>query len=105
MTTQNEKINLERCPTEELLKLFSGKWKPWILRLAVESPLRFNTLLHQLHGSNKQSVAAALKELVEAGLLVKTVVKLKPLHIEYCLSEKGRAIISVFKDLEGLLGE
>lgn len=102
MTIHHEKIGAENCPAEGLLKLLGGKWKPQVFRLAVEGPLRFNRLLRQLPGSNKQSVAVALKELEEAGLLLKTVVKEKPLHIEYCLSEKGRSLVAVFTTLEGL---
>ena len=90
------------CPAETLLKLLSGKWKPQIFKLAVEGPLRFNSLLRQLEGSNKQSIAVALKELEEQGLLDKTIIKLKPLHIEYNLSEKGKTMIPVFKQLENL---
>jgi DNA-binding HxlR family transcriptional regulator len=90
------------CPAETLLKLLSGKWKPQIFKLAVEGPLRFNSLLRQLEGSNKQSVAVALKELEEQGLLDKTIIKLKPLHIEYNLSEKGKTMIPVFMQLENL---
>lgn len=91
------------CPAETLLKLLSGKWKPQIFKLAVEGPLRFNSLLRQLEGSNKQSIAVALKELEEQGLLDKTIIKLKPLHIEYNLSEKGKTMIPVFQQLENLV--
>lgn len=88
------------CPAEELLKLISGKWKPQIFRLALDGPLRFNTLLRQVEGANKQSLATGLKELVEEGYLEKIVIKTKPLHIEYTLSEKGKTLIPVFKQLE-----
>ncbi len=102
MTTQSEQVNAEQCPAEGLLKQLSGKWKPQIFRLALESPLRFNALLRQLPGASKQSVAVALKEMEEAELLIKTVVRAKPLHIEYCLSERGRGLVGVFRALEGL---
>lgn len=90
------------CPAEGLLKMLSGKWKPQIFRMAVGGPIRFNMLLRQLEGSNKQSIAVALKELEENGILEKVVIKLKPLHIEYSLSEKGRSLIAVFRQLENL---
>lgn len=102
MTTQPERTMPENCPAEGLLKQLSGKWKPQIFRLALESPLRFNALLRQLPGSSKQSVAVALREMEEAGLLCKTVVREKPLHIEYVLSERGRALVSVFEALEAV---
>lgn len=73
-----------------------------MFRLAMEGPLRFNSLLRQLPGSNKQSVSTALRELEEAGLLVRTVVKEKPLHVEYALSEKGYGMIAVYRQLEQL---
>ena len=92
----------ETCPAQRLLKMLSGKWKAEIFRLATESPLRFNNLLRQIQGSNKQSLATALKELEEEGLLEKITIKLKPLHIEYNLTEKGKALIPVFQQLEGL---
>ncbi|GAB3334996.1 hypothetical protein GCM10027299_43650 [Larkinella ripae] len=92
--------NEKACPAEEVLKLISGKWKPQIFRLALNGPLRFNALLRQVEGANKQSLATGLKELVEDGYLEKVVIKAKPLHIEYTLSEKGRTLIPVFKQLE-----
>lgn len=101
MTTKKNKADLE-CPAEEVLKLLSGKWKPQIFRLAVNGPLRFSSLLRQIKGSNKQSIAVALRELEAEGLLEKSVIKLKPLHIEYVLSDRGRAMLPVFQQLESL---
>lgn len=92
----------EDCPAEGLLKLLSGKWKPQIFRLALDGPVRFNSLLNKLPNSNKQSISTALKELEEAELLIRTVVTEKPLHVEYTLSEKGRALIPIFVEIESL---
>ncbi|MBX0333055.1 helix-turn-helix transcriptional regulator [Pontibacter sp. HSC-14F20] len=103
MTTNNLPQEDASCPAEGILKQLSGKWKPQIFRLALEGPVRFNSLLRQLPGSNKQSVSTALKEMEEAEILVKTVVQEKPLHIEYTLSEKGMAMISIFRSMEGFL--
>lgn len=92
------------CPAEGLLKMLSGKWKPQIFRLALEKPVRFNSLLRELPQSNKQSIATALKELEEQRLLDKVTVRQKPLHIEYTLSEKGKSMIPIFQQLE-ILGQ
>ncbi|OXA98857.1 transcriptional regulator [Flavobacterium oncorhynchi] len=100
MTTESKAEKDNECPAQALLKLLSGKWKPEIFLLAVEGPLRFNTLLRDLKGSNKQSIAVALRELEDFELLDKKIIKLKPLHIEYTLSEKGKSLIPVFKQLE-----
>ena len=90
------------CPAEELLKLLSGRLKPQLFQLALNGPLRFNTLLRAIDGANKQSLSLALKELVDGGYLDKAVIKQKPLHIEYMLSDKGKALIPVFQQLERL---
>ncbi|AQW95255.1 transcriptional regulator [Elizabethkingia anophelis] len=102
MTTNISNKNNESCPAEELLRLLSGKWKPQIFRLAIEGPLRFSSLLRQIEGSNKQSNATALKELEAEGLFIKNIIKLKPLHIEYTLSERGKLMLPVFQQLENL---
>ncbi len=100
MTTHNNIEDNEKCPAEGLVKMLSGKWKLQILRLVVVEPIRFNTLLRQIKGSNKQSIALALKELEEQGFLEKVIIKLKPLHIEYNLSDRGKSFIPVFRQLE-----
>lgn len=104
MTMEKNKETVGECPAEGLLKQLSGKWKPQIFRLALEGPVRFNGLVREIEGSNKQSIATALRELEENGLLEKTVVKLKPLHIEYSLSEKGKSLVAVFQQLECFAG-
>ncbi|OXA72920.1 transcriptional regulator [Flavobacterium aquidurense] len=100
MTTENKSVKENKCPAEGLLKLLSGKWKPQIFLMAVNGPLRFNSLLRDIKGANKQSVAVALRELEDFGILDKNIIKQKPLHIEYTLSEKGKSLIPVFRQLE-----
>jgi len=102
MTTLKITETQETCPAQALLKTLSGKWKPEIFRLAMVSPIRFNTLLRDIQGANKQSLSVALKELEETELLEKKIISQKPLHIEYNLTEKGKLLIPVFKQLEGL---
>ena len=102
MTTKKNIEDNETCPAQALLKLLSGKWKPEIFRLAADGPLRFSGLLRQIEGSNKQTLSVALKELEEVGLLQKVVIKEKPLHIEYYLTENGKSLVPVLKQLESL---
>lgn len=103
MTMNNTTDNpQETCPAQGLLKMLSGKWKPEIFRLALESSLRFNMLMRQITGANKQSLSVALKELEESGLLEREVIQQKPLHVEYHLTQKGKSLIPVFKQLEQL---
>lgn len=89
------------CPAEQALRSISGKWKPRILRSAVDGPLRFNALLRELPGSNRQALTNALRELASDGLLERTVVRLKPLHVEYLLTERGSAVVKLLQSMEG----
>lgn len=100
MTTKKVEQTADECPAEGLLKQLSGKWKPRIFLLAVDGPIRFNALLRDIKGASKQSIATALRELEEFGLLEKNIIQQKPLHIEYTLTEKGKSLIPVFKQLE-----
>lgn len=100
MTTKKTCGEQETCPAQALLKQLSGKWKPEIFRLATDGPLRFNALLRRIPGASRQSLAVALKELEETGLLHKTVISEKPLHIEYSLTATGQSLIPVFRQLE-----
>lgn len=102
MTTKKTNETTETCPAQGLLKMLSGKWKPEIFRLALTGPLRFSSLLRDIAGSNKQTLALALKELEESGLLDRVVIKEKPLHVAYNLTEKGKMLVPVFEQLEGL---
>ncbi|WP_031529065.1 winged helix-turn-helix transcriptional regulator [Dyadobacter crusticola] len=99
---ENGSETQSQCPAESLLKQLSGKWKPQIFRLALKRPVRFNALLRELEGSSRQAIASALKEMEEQDLIRKTVINPKPLHIEYTLSEKGKSVIPIFKQLENL---
>lgn len=104
MTTSLKKENDTSCPAEGLLKILTGKCKPQIFRLATKGPVRFSALLRQLEGANKQSLSIALKELEQHELLAKTIVKQKPLHIEYSLTPQGQSLIPVLQQLENALG-
>jgi len=104
MTIKKQEEKEPQCPAQALLKTLSGKWKAEIFRLATDGPLRFSILLRSIEGSNKQSLSVALRELEEEGLLEKITLRQKPLHIEYNLTEKGKLLIPVLQQLEGIAG-
>lgn len=88
------------CPAEQALRSISGKWKPRILRAAADAPVRFGQLLRDIPESNKQALTNALRELEADGLLDRTVVKRKPLHVEYTLTDQGRTIVGLLRAME-----
>ena len=92
--------DVPECPAEQALRSIAGKWKPRILRLALDGPLRFNALARALPDSNRQALTNALRELETDGLLQRTVLRLKPLHVEYTVTPKGEGIITLLRSLE-----
>ncbi|MCB9182453.1 MAG: helix-turn-helix transcriptional regulator [Flavobacteriales bacterium] len=93
-------VSGSECPAEQALRSITGKWKPRIMRSAAEGPIRFNALLRDLPGSTRQSLANALRELEEGGVLARRVVRLKPLHVEYSLTDLGLQIVPLLFALE-----
>lgn len=89
------------CPTQDVLKLLTSKWTLQILFvLHVAGKQRFSEFQRRIAGSNKQTLSVALKDLTEKGYLLKNIVRLKPLHIDYCLSDKGKKLIPLLKQFE-----
>lgn len=88
------------CPAQQALRSISGKWKARIMQLATTAPLRFNRLLRELPGSNRQSLTVALRELEADGLLQRTIVRSKPLHVEYALTDGGHKLVVLLRSLE-----
>jgi DNA-binding HxlR family transcriptional regulator len=102
MTMQQEDQSANGCPVQGLVRMLSARWCMEIFRKAVDGPIRFNSLLREFPGSNRQSLASALKSLEEQGIVGRKVIRLKPLHVEYELCEKGRELVPIFRQLEQL---
>lgn len=103
MTNSSSAEGADICPVQKLLKTLSGKLKLEVFILASKSTLRFSSLLRDIEGSNKQTLTTALRELEDLDLLERTVITQKPLHIEYNLTEKGKSLIPILQQLEGLV--
>ena len=101
MTTEENNLSLH-CPREYLLKMLTGKWKPCIFRYAVEGPVRFSQILKLLPDASRQALTNALRELEESEILECKVIRQKPLHVEYHLTELGIEFIPIFKAVEEL---
>lgn len=93
-------VPVAECPAEQALRSITGKWKPRIMRAASHGAVRFNALLRDLPGSTRQSLANALRELEEGGVLTRHVVRLKPLHVEYTLTDLGHQLVPLLMALE-----
>lgn len=88
------------CPTEYGVNIFGGKWKPRILCLLnIRGILRYREIKDLTPGISDTVLAATMKDLMEAQLVVRTQYNEVPLRVEYSLSEKGKTLIPVLHSI------
>jgi len=84
----------------ETLDLLSKKWHPVIVqRLLAEAPLRFSELQERIDGISAKVLTDSLDDLVENGLVDRTVISESPRHVEYELTTDGEQLESVLRAL------
>ncbi len=92
---------LQPSPIHRALTLLGGKWTFRILyELSQVECARYRQLRSAMPGISNGKLSALLRELEQAGLIVRQQFKEVPLHVEYSLSEAGRALLPVFDALE-----
>lgn len=100
------------CPLGECMKLIGGNWTPNILWYLSGGPRRFNELKGDIPEISAKMLTTRLRELVEKGVLIRTVMPTSPPSVEYALTELGQelvpaimSIVLVGKRLKQLKGE
>jgi DNA-binding HxlR family transcriptional regulator len=100
--TTSENVVKTSCPKDFLMKALSGKWKTCVFRYAVQGPVRFGQMMKLLPDATRQGITNALRELEASGIIERSVVCEKPLHVEYKLTELGLEFVPVFKAIDAL---
>lgn len=81
------------CPVEITLDILDGRWKGVVLfHLLDAGCLRFNELHRRVNGVTQRLLTKQLRELEEAGLVIRTVYAEVPPRVEYRLSEEGESL-------------
>ncbi len=80
------------CQLDELLKFLAQEWMTHIVwTLAREDAIRFGALRRALPGAiSARVLSLRLKTLEAHGLVTRTDIGAKPLHVEYSLTPEGR---------------
>lgn len=89
-----------KCSVTETLKLFSAKWKPCILCHLDVNPRRFGALQKLMPKVSRRMLTQHLKELESDGLIKRKSYPVIPPRVEYSLTDLGRSLIPLLKDLE-----
>ena len=81
------------CPLRLTMSLIDSKWKSCILDELRHRPLRPSELHRQLPEATPRVLDLQLRELVEDGLVAKTIYAELPPRSEYSLTELGASLL------------
>lgn len=87
------------CPVAVTLDIIGDKWSLIVIRDLFRGVSRYNEFLKSPEGVTTNILADRLKKLEEHGLLSKTAYQENPLRYEYALTQKGRALGPVLREI------
>jgi len=82
----------EECPITATIDVIGGKWKPPIIWLLMDGPMRFGELSKTMPNMALKVLSKQLKELEADGIIVRKAYPEVPPRVEYSLSEKGESL-------------
>ena len=90
----------DTCPMRRTLELLSGKWRTHIIYALCKKPAcRFGELKKAVPRITNTMLSATLRELEQVGIVYREQFNEIPPHVEYSLTEKGKALLPVFTEL------
>lgn len=96
----------ETCPLQKAMDLLGGKWKmSLICSLTADGPSRYNDLKRRMQGISNTMLVRSLRELEEAGLVVRKEYLEVPVRVEYETTELTRELLPILASLAGWAGK
>lgn len=94
-----EPVN-ENCPVRKTLELLSGKWRTHIIYELCKNPsMRFGELKKAYPTITNTMLTNTLRDLEGLGIVHREQFNEIPPHVEYSLTEKGKALLPVFFEI------
>ena len=88
---------MKDCPVKYALEVLAGKWKMYIVYVLSENEtIRFNELQRQVGEISALMLSRNLQELERDGIVIRKEFDVIPPHVEYSLTESGRAFVPIF---------
>lgn len=89
------------CPKfESAFTLLSKKWTGLIIKSLLEEPKRFREIADIIPNMSDRMLSERLKELESEAIVIRTVYPEVPVRIEYGLTDKGKALETVMKEVQ-----
>jgi DNA-binding HxlR family transcriptional regulator len=90
------------CPRyEQATRLIAKKWTPLLIKILLDGPRRFGAFRPLVPQLSDRMLSERLKELEEAGLVVRHVQDSPPVCVTYELTDMGRDLAPVVEAIEG----
>lgn len=90
----------EDCPVHRTLELLSGKWRTHIIYELCKHPsMRFGELKKAYPRITNTMLTNTLRDLEELGIIHREQFNEIPPHVEYSLTDKGKALLPVFFEI------
>jgi len=99
MIKKKDSENPLACPVVSTLSLISGKWKPMVIHVLIEQPMRFGKLKTIMSPISQKVLTEQLRELEGAHIVQRDVLDLKVLNVTYSLTDYGKSLAPVLEAL------
>ncbi len=88
-----KEYGMRNCPIDNSLKIVGKKFTMHILRnMILLKQKRFSEFLKSIEGISTKTLSIRLQEMEEGRLITRNIIDRRPIHIEYLLTEKGKAM-------------
>lgn len=87
------------CPVVSTLSLITGKWKPMVIHVLIDKPMRFGKLKKAMFPISQKVLTEQLRELESSHLVQRDVFDEKVLNVTYSLTDYGKSLVPVLEAL------
>ena len=92
-------MRISECPVRTTADVIDGKWKPQIINSLKAGRVRFGRLCRSVPEASIKVITAQLRELEKDGIVLREVVALKPLQVQYSLTPYGKTLVPVLTEM------